>query len=323
MNKAIFGPRMTRRSFIVAGAYASLAPAVPGAAENIESIDTHTHFYDPSRPGGIAWPPKDAKELYRTVLPTEYRKLAAPLGIAGTVVVEASPVVADNEWLLDLAAKEPFVLGVMGHLKPGRTGFAADLARYAAQPKFRGARVGGWDTKLEGPDTAFGRDLRAFMERGLAIDVNVDAAALRVIEALAKALPDLHIVINHCAGAKFTAQPPDGAWSDGVRRCAANANVFMKVSALAEQTGKKGENVPADIAFYEQTLKVLWDAFGEDRLLFGSNWPVSAVAAPLSVAHRLATDFARSKGPAAMTKIMRTNAIKAYQLPIAAPSPAK
>jgi L-fuconolactonase len=311
MKNAIFGPRMTRRSFIVAGAYASLAHAVPGSAENIECIDTHTHFYDPSRPGGIAWPPKDAKELYRTVLPAEYRKLAAPLGIAGTVVVEASPAVADNEWLLDLAAKEPFIYGVMGHLKPGRAGFAADFARCAAQLKFRGARVGGWDTKLEGPDTAFGRDLRAFMERGLAIDV------------LAKALPDLRIVINHCAGAKFTAQPPDGAWSDGVRRCAANANVFMKVSALAEQTGKKGENVPADIAFYEPTLKVLWDAFGEDRLLFGSNWPVSAVAAPLSAVHRLATEFARSKGPAAMTKIMRTNAIKAYQLPMAAPSPAK
>ena len=71
------------------------------------------------------------------------------------------------------------------------------------------------------------------MERGLAIDVNADAAALRVVEALAKALPDLRIVINHCAGAKFTGQPPDEAWSDGVWRCATNASVFMKVSALA------------------------------------------------------------------------------------------
>jgi hypothetical protein len=85
MNNATFGQRMTRRSFIVAGVYASLAPAVDGAAENIECIDTHTHFYDPSRPGGIAWPPKDAVELYRTVLPAEYRSLASPLGIAGTV----------------------------------------------------------------------------------------------------------------------------------------------------------------------------------------------------------------------------------------------
>ena len=307
MNNAVFGPRMTRRSFIVAGVYASLAPAVDGAAENIECIDTHTHFYDPSRPGGIAWPPKDATELYRTVLPAEYRTLAAPLGIAGTVVVEASPVVADNEWLLELAAKEPFIYGVVGHVKPGRTGFAADLARYAAQPKFRGARVGGWDTKLEGPAPRSAATSGPSWGAGW--------PSMRVIEALAKAMPDLRIIINHCAGAKFTGQPPDEAWSDGVRRCAANANVFMKVSALAEQTGKKGANVPADIAFYEPTLEVLWDAFGEDRLLFGSNWPVSAVAAPLSTVHRLAADFARSKGPAVMTKIMRTNAIKAYQLP--------
>ena len=79
-------------------------------------------------------------------------------------------------------------------------------------------------------------------------------------------------------------------------------------------------DAPADVDFYRPVLDSLWDIFGADRLIYGSNWPVSAVAAPLSALHRLATEFARSKGPAAMAKIMRTNATKAYQLPVAAPS---
>src|SRR2546421_730543 len=71
-----------------------------------EIIDTHTHFYDPSRPQGAPWPGKSDKLLYRPVLPGEYKKLARPFGVVGAIVVEASPWLEDNQWLLDLAAKD-------------------------------------------------------------------------------------------------------------------------------------------------------------------------------------------------------------------------
>ena len=70
-------------------------------------IDTHTHFYDPTRPEGVPWPPADNELLYRTVLPEHHRALAAPEGVTGTVVVEASAWLADNQWILDLAAADP------------------------------------------------------------------------------------------------------------------------------------------------------------------------------------------------------------------------
>src|SRR3990172_1342684 len=81
-------------------------------------IDCHTHFYDPTRPEGVPWPSKDDKLLYRRVLPEDYKRVARPLGVTGTVVVEASPWVEDNEWVLDLAAKDPFLVGLVGHLDP-------------------------------------------------------------------------------------------------------------------------------------------------------------------------------------------------------------
>ena len=119
---------MTRRDFLRTTTRASaLAAGLPlGCVQTNHSpgiIDTHTHFYDPTRPQGVPWPPKDDSVLYRRVLPRDFRALAEPLGITGTVVVEASPWEEDNQWILDLAAQDPFLLGLVGHLKPGRPEF--------------------------------------------------------------------------------------------------------------------------------------------------------------------------------------------------------
>ena len=105
-------------------------------------IDTHTHFYDPSRPQGVPWPGPDGGQLYRTVLPEHYRALAEPEGVTGTVVVEASAWLDDNQWILDLAEIDPFIVGLVGHIDPSRDAFADELARYADHPRFCGIRCG-------------------------------------------------------------------------------------------------------------------------------------------------------------------------------------
>src|SRR4051794_2472532 len=113
------GPQ-TRRTFLKAGALAAAAVlqsvAGPGMAADAEVavaggvIDTHTHFSDPTRPQGVPWPGKDDKLLYRRVLPEDYRAVTRGHGITGTIVVEASPWVEDNQWLLELAAREPLIV---------------------------------------------------------------------------------------------------------------------------------------------------------------------------------------------------------------------
>ena len=80
----------TRRDFLLAaGGVAAAAPTW--------IVDAHTHFYDPSRPLGVPWPPRNDSLLYRAVLPRHYREFARPLGVSGTIVVEASPWVEDNQ----------------------------------------------------------------------------------------------------------------------------------------------------------------------------------------------------------------------------------
>ena len=85
-------------------------------------VDTHTHFYDPARPQGVPWPSPGEEHLYRTVLPRHYKALAEPEGVTATVVVEASPWVEDNQWILDLAAADPFIVGLVGHLGSRKRG---------------------------------------------------------------------------------------------------------------------------------------------------------------------------------------------------------
>jgi L-fuconolactonase len=134
---------ISRRSFLGTAAAATGAALLPAAETPLPIVDTHTHFYDPERPQGVPWPNKGDALLYRKVLPSEYIALAKPLGIVGTVVVEASPWVEDNQWLLDLAEAEPFLLGIVGNLNPLAEDFATNLARFTRSPKFVGFALAG------------------------------------------------------------------------------------------------------------------------------------------------------------------------------------
>ena len=125
---------MTRRGFL-----AACSTALP---QPTPIIDTHTHFYDPARPQGVPWPSREEKLLYRRVLPAHFKNIAQPLGVTGAIVIEASAWIEDNQWVLDLIARDPFLLGLVGHLEPGQPDFARHLARFRKSPRFLGIRAG-------------------------------------------------------------------------------------------------------------------------------------------------------------------------------------
>ena len=111
-------------------------------------IDTHTHFYDPTRPQGVPWAREDNELLYRPVLPEHHRDLSEPEGVTGTVVVEASAWLEDNEWILNMAAEDPWIVGLVGHVDPNHAEFGSDIERLSANPLFLGIRVGGVQPKI-------------------------------------------------------------------------------------------------------------------------------------------------------------------------------
>ncbi|MFO0930942.1 MAG: amidohydrolase family protein [Gemmataceae bacterium] len=209
---------MQRRAFLLAGAGWTAANAL--AADDQRSlaiVDTHTHFYDPTRPQGVPWPGKGDRALYRPVLPDEFKRLARPLGVVGTVVVEASPWVEDNGWLLDLAAKDPFLLGVVGRLDPAADTFDAHLRRFARNPLYRGIRIGHDDLRA-GLEGKLVKRCQRLIDHDLTVDVNGGPDLPADVARLAARLPKLRIVVNHAANLKIDGRPVPPAGATGCAR---------------------------------------------------------------------------------------------------------
>jgi L-fucono-1,5-lactonase len=308
----------TRREFLASMTVIAAAGRLVGGQRGpAGAIDTHTHFYDPTRPEGVPWPSKSDSALYRQVLPAEFKALAQPLGIVGTVVVEASPWLEDNQWVLDLVARDRFLLGLVGNLLPGRATFADELARFASNPRFLGIRVHGSDRAFtfDSPDVL--RDLRLLADRDRQLDVLINTDRLVEVAGLAGAIPNLRIVIDHCANVRIDGGPPPAAWLAGLRACAPRTNLFMKVSGLVEGTGRHDDTAPGDLAVYQPTLDAVWETFGEDRVIYGGNWPVSAPFAPYARMHGIVQEYFRLKGPGATEKYFARNAQRVYRWPAA------
>jgi len=301
---------MNRRRFLQNTATTALLHKTANAAPPATRIiDTHTHFYDPTRPGGVPWP-KAGTPLHRTVLPADWLALASPHGVKETVVVEASPLVEDNQWILDLAAKEKCIIGFVGHLDPG-AGFAANLKRFAANPVFRGIRWGSAILQDAAKNEAVLAGAKLLAENGLELDLNGNATYLPHAAKLAADVPDLRIVINHL-GASGDPRALKPEWKDNIRAVAKQPNVFMKVSALVEQVKCESGQAPRDTAYYLPILDHLWETFGPDRLIYGSNWPVSDSGAPYEVVFKIVDEYFRSKGTDACDKFFWKNSLAAY-----------
>jgi len=307
---------MSRREFLQATA--GLATVGCCAAADLlrpaKIIDTHVHFFDPMRPQGVPWPPKDNALLYRTTLPQHYRALPVPQRVEGAIVVEASTWVEDNQWILDLAARDPFIVGLVGNLPLGTPECAGHLKRFSANKLFRGVRIrDGVFEKLLG-ERAFIDDLRDVAARGLSFDVHSTPAWVGQADRLARLAPDLRLVINHVANAEVNGKEPPEAWRRMMGTLATHPLVYMKVSGMVEGTHCRNADAPAQAEIYQPVLETLWKLFGVDRLLYGSNWPVCGHNAPLGRVQQIALDFFAGKGQAALDKVFWRNAQMAYGL---------
>lgn len=305
-----------RRSFISTGTTA-IGGLAAGCATlpdgGLTIIDTHPHFYDPTRPGGVPWPPKNDEFLYRPIYPSDYKEQATRRPVTGVMVTEASDRVEDNQWILDLAKEDRFIVGLCGNLPLGTPEFAGHLKRFANNKLWLGMRHRRRDQALDPKNAEFIRDVKLLADLGKQLDVLIRPPQLTLVNQLAKAVPDLRIVIDHFANTKIDGKNVDADWTAGIRQVARNRNVFMKVSGLVEGTGKRDGTAPTDVDFYRPWIDIVWEAFGEDRLVYGSNWPVSWRFASLETVQALVYDYFAAKGSGPLKKVFADNARAAYR----------
>jgi L-fuconolactonase len=289
-------------------------PLAEAASPPIPIIDTHIHLFDPGRPGGVPWPEKTDTALYKAALPDRYASIARPFGVVGAIVIEASPLASDNDWVLSVAAKYPVIVGMVGDLIPGTPAYAKELERLHANPLFLGIRYGNlWDRDLavDGQRPEFLAGLTMLAERGLALDsANPDLSLIRAIARVADHLPQLRIVIDHLPSAKVPTVPGerDEYWSL-LQHLAQGKNVFVKLSEVAaarvEQNGGP--------TFNKDTLDGLWNIFGEDHVLYASDWPNSDHHATYAETITIVRDYVMAKGRESSEKFFWKNSVAAYR----------
>jgi len=304
--------RITRRTLLGAAALEAARdfaqPSESGRPSRI--IDTHTHFYDPTRPQGVPWPSKTESLLYRRTLPEDLRKVVQGLRVTGTVVVEASPWLEDNQWLLDLAKENPLIVGVVGHLDPGVPTFKSHLQRFAKQRLFRGIRIDGKLIAAGLLQPAFMSDLQRLADADLELDAIGLNKMLTDLVTLCDRMPHLRIIINH-----LPFDPPGDASAgkeagNALRELGRRPQVYAKVSGVLRRINGR---VPLEASFYRQPLDQLWDTFGVDRLVYGSNWPVSNLLAPYDAVIHVVCEYFLAKGVEATEKYFWKNSLAAYK----------
>lgn len=312
----LYNARVKRRRFlstVSGGAIAQATNVLAGATGKLPIIDSHIHLFDVSRPQGVPWPPKDSS-IYKSALPGRFRKLAAQYGVAGAIEIECSPWLDDNQWVLDVAAKDTIIVGTIGDLEPGAPGFAKHLERLHKNPLFRGIRYGNiWNRDLGSAisNSGFINDLKMLAQAGLVLDTaNPDPTLIHAVVRLSDRIPNLKIVLDHLP--ELT-PPKDSAARKAcdadLRLLGKRPHLFAKVSGIVRSVGGR---VPLDLDFYRDRLDRIWEIFGPDRLLYGSDWPNSDLVASYADVFRLAKEFISAKGSAAIEKFYWKNSVEAY-----------
>jgi predicted TIM-barrel fold metal-dependent hydrolase len=299
---------MKRRTFLQATVAASMTDASAQPAGSIPVIDTHIHLFDTNRKQGVPWPTKDNKVLFKPALPERYRKIATPFGIKGAIEVECSTWLEDNQWVLDIAAKDSIIVGTVGDLEPGKPEFAKNLERFHKSPLFLGIRYGNlWDRNLgaELKKREFVADLKLLAQAGLVLDTaNPDAALMRDVVRVSDLVPELRVVIDHLP----QADPKD--FEGELKEFAKRPQLYVKVSQILRRVDGK---VPLALNFYRDRLDRMYEVFGEDRVLYGSDWPNSDQWAEYPAVFGLVREYFTAKGPKVAEKYFWRNSVGAYR----------
>lgn len=273
-------------------------------------IDSHQHFwkYHPVRD---AWINEQMKVLQRDFLPEELKREMDECGVQGCVAVQADQSEEESDFLLDLASRHSFLRGVVGWVDLRADDVSQKLARFATNPYFKGVR----HIVQAEPDDRFilrddfKRGIAALSEYKLTYDILVFPKHLGAVLELVDQFPEQPFVIDHMAKPLIRDRQLS-PWKEEIEELSKAPNVYCKVSGLI--TEANWSTWTAD--HFRPYLDVVFEVFGTDRLMFGSDWPVCKLAGSYRKVVTLLEDYTQTLSADAREKIWSNNAIDFYKL---------
>jgi L-fuconolactonase len=273
-------------------------------------IDAHQHFWK-YNPATYGWINDAMPELKRDYLPDDLKPLLAANGFDGSIAVQARQDVDETFWLLDLANQNDFIKGVVGWVDLCSPQLPALLEKFANHPKLRGVRHilqdEPDDRHMLRPD--FRRGIAQLHQHGLTYDLLLHPRHLPIAVQLVQEFPQQRFVLDHIAK-PLIADNVLEPWDRDTRALARFENVWCKVSGMVTEARWK-QWKPEDFRPY---LDVVFEAFGAERLMIGSDWPVCTLSASYNKTMGLVMEYAKNFTPQQQELVLGRNCARFYGL---------
>ena len=245
--------------------------------ESALKLDSHQHFWNYSaNPGHFPWMSDELGALRRNFMPSDLAPLTAAAGIDGTIAVQARELEIETDFLLELAAQDTTIKGVVGWVDLCAADVEGKLDRFTDAAALKGLRMLIHDR--EDPNFADSlchlRGVGCLEKRGLTYDLLLRTIHIPAAIRLADGLPNQAFVVDHIAKPLMNGDDRE-AWESGIHGIAQRPNVMCKLSGLVTEAGWSSW-APEIFTPY---LEFVLEAFGPDRLMIGSDWPVCTLAA--------------------------------------------
>lgn len=271
-------------------------------------LDAHQHFWQYSAEQ-YEWIDDAMQPLRRDFLPAELKPLLAAEGFDGAIAVQARQDVEETEWLLQLSAENEFIKGVVGWVDLCSADVDEDLTRL----KDRGKLVGVRHILQAEPDQEFmlRRDFKQgigrLAEHGLTYDLLLYPRHLPVAVRLVRDFPKQQFVLDHVAK-PLIADGMVEPWDRDIRELAQFENVSCKVSGMVTEASWN-EWKSADFRPY---LDVVFQAFGPERLMIGSDWPVCTLSGTYGATMGIVKEYVEPMDASEQESILGANCVEFY-----------
>ena len=273
-------------------------------------IDAHHHFWNYT-PREYGWINPQMSVLRRDFLPVHLQQEIAPAGVDGVISVQARQTVAETDWLLDLADQNDFIRGIVGWAPLASESLDRHLDNWAKRKKLLGLR----HVLQDEPDDQhmlrldFDRGIGRLKKYGLPYDILIFDRQLPGAIEMVDRHPDQVFILDHIAKPKIAAgeiQP----WAARITDLARRPNVYCKISGMATEANHATWTAAALQPYFDAVLK----AFGPQRLMFGSDWPVCLLATDYERWIQSVRGWTDCLSAHERRRIMGGTAIEAYRL---------
>ena len=273
-------------------------------------IDSHQHFWN-YNPVEHDWIGEPMKVIRRNFLPEHLRPEIASAGVDGVVSVQARQNLDETQWLLDLAGQHEFIKGVVGWIELTSSEVGAQLEHFTAIPKFKGVR----HVVQSEPDEDFllredfNRGVHKLKQFDLAYDILIFERHLPRTIQFVDRHADQVFVLDHIAKPRIKENLFE-PWKQNIRELANRPNVYCKASGMVTEADYESWTEPELRRYFDTVL----EAFGPQRLMFGSDWPVCLVACGYARWHKLVSNWTSELSASERERILGGTAIEAYKL---------